>query len=341
LSTKASAAEPADTSAMSGMQQWKRIRRANAVAPLVDILLWPLVVVSGLILKLTRRLGLQRLPLCRNSLVSIGVLPVRRHYYEPFFGPGELRYPLDQERDLPGIDWNLARQLAFLSSLQFEQELTVPGHRQTPALDYHFDNASFRAGDAEFLYQVIRACKPGKIIEVGSGQSTRMARAAIKRNMEESGGYSCQQISIEPYENDWLEQLGVVVLRQRLEDVDVSIFDSLGPNDLLFIDSSHVIRPQGDVVVEYLEIIPRLRPGVIVHVHDIFSPRDYPREWLLEKLLLWDEQYLFEAFMTNNRDWSILAALNFLKHREFAGLQRVCPFLTDKHEPASIYIQRN
>ena len=73
--------------------------------------------------------------------------------------------------------------------------------------------------------------------------------------------------------------------------------------DILFIGSSHVIRPQGDVLFEYLELLPTLKRGVIVHVHDIFSPRDYPQSWLLDEVRLWNEQYLLEAFLTDNEHW--------------------------------------
>lgn len=159
-------------------------------------------------------------------------------------------------------------------------------------------------------------------------------------NRRELPTYECEHLCIEPYEAPWLEQAGVRTLRMRVEDVDRSLFQTLGENDLLFIDSSHVIRPQGDVVVEYLEILPSLRTGVIVHIHDIFSPRDYPRDWLLERMYLWDEQYLLEAFLTGNRDWKVLAALNLLRHRQFEALQRVCPYLTPDREPGSFYMQK-
>jgi hypothetical protein len=325
---------------ISGMGQWRRIRRANALAPLVDLILCPLVIPAALILRLVRRLGLQRLPLCRGVLMRIGVLPLRRHYYEPFVTLEDLRSPLDQERELPGIDWDLPGQLAFLATLTYERELVELSTSGAHGLDFRYDNPSFPSGDAEFLYQVIRSKKPRRIIEIGSGQSTRMAHAAIKRNAQEVHGYDCRHICIEPYENLWLEQLGVTVLRQRVEAVDKALFAELDADDLLFIDSSHVIKPQGDVVTEYLEILPRLRSGVVVHIHDVFSPRDYPSEWVIDKLLLWNEQYLLEAFLTSNSEWRVLAALNLLKHRQFEAIRRVCPYLTAAREPGSIYIQR-
>lgn len=99
------------------------------------------------------------------------------------------------------------------------------------------------------------------------------------------------------------------MIRQGVEDVDKSLFSELGKDDILFIDSSHIIRPQGDVLFEYLELLPVLRAGVIVHVHDIFSPREYPKELVMDEVKFWNEQYLLEAFLTSNHEWRIVGAL--------------------------------
>jgi len=272
--------------------------------------------------------------------MRIGVLPLRRHYYEPFILPADLRHGLDKERELPGIEWNVRGQLALLSTLTFEREFIDLLTSKSSDFGFNFNNDSFGSGDAEFLYQIIRKTKPAKVLEIGSGNSTLIARAAIKRNHEENREYRCEHVCIEPYEAPWLETLGVKVLRQRAQDVESALFEELGAGDLLFIDSSHIIRPQGDVLTEYLEILPRLRSGVIVHVHDIYSPRDYPADWLFGKVLLWNEQYLLEAFLTHNRDWEVIGALNLLQHRHYDALHRACPYLTPNREPGSLYIQR-
>lgn len=317
-----------------------RKRIADAVAPVLDLMLFAFVIPAALLLKFVRRVGMSRLRLTRAILIRVGVLPVRNHYYEPFVVPRELRHGLNQERELPGIDLNLEGQLDFLSTLTFENELShlaSPG--SNPAV-FSFGNKSFESGDAEYLYQIIRKIKPARVFEIGSGFSTLMARAAIKKNCEDQADYTCRHLCIEPYEAPWLESAGVEVMRQRVEDVDKSLFRELDGGDLLFIDSSHVIRPQGDVVTEYLEILPILRNGVIVHIHDVFTPRDYLKEWVIDSLLLWNEQYLLEAFLTNNENWGIIGALNLLKNRHFDVLKRVCPYLTRDREPGSIYIQR-
>lgn len=100
------------------------------------------------------------------------------------------------------------------------------------------------------------------------------------------------------------------------------------------------IRPQGDVLYAYLEILPILERGVIVHLHDIFSPRNYLKEWLVDEVKFWNEQYLLEAFLTHNRSWKIIGALNYLHHNHYEVLKSVAPFLTPNREPGSFYIQR-
>ena len=303
-------------------------------------MLTPVAVIAAASLKGIRRLGVQRLPLCRKVLLGIGVLPIRRHYYEPFVHPRDLRKPLEQQRNLPGIDWNIDGQLAFLAELRYATEIPDLTTPRTSRTDFRLNNGSFESGDAEYLYQLIRAKKPSRIVEIGSGHSTLMAQRAVRRNREELGQYECEHVCIEPFEAPWLEQAGVTVIRQQVENVATGLFAQLGRDDLLFIDSSHIIRPQGDVVTEYLEILPSLKPGVLVHVHDIFSPRDYLREWVVDRMWLWNEQYLLEGFLTNNDSWKVIGALNLLHHTHFDQLHRVCPYLTMDREPGSFYIQR-
>lgn len=148
-------------------------------------------------------------------------------------------------------------------------------------------------------------------------------------------------VYIEPYEMPWLESVFQRVMRRRVETLDFELFESLGADDILFIDSSHVIHPQSDVLLECLEILPRLAPGVIVHFHDVFSPRDYLREWVVDEVRLWNEQYLLEAFLTCNADWKVIGALNYLRHHHYDRLHAACPFLDADREPGSLWIQRN
>ncbi len=315
-------------------------RLARALLPIVDFLLAPFVYPSALLMKAVRRAGVHRMPRCKRALLQMGVFPIRDHYYEPLFDGRKLNRPLDRARELPGIDWNIAGQLDLLSHFRFGNELKDIPASKTADLAFHFNNGAFEAGDAEYLYNLIRLKKPARIVEIGSGFSTLMAIRAVKRNQADNPGYQCRQLCIEPYEKPWLERTGVTVLRQRVEDAGKGLFAELAKDDILFIDSSHMIRPQGDVLFECLELLPALQTGVIVHVHDIFSPRDYPREWLVDEVKFWNEQYLLEAFLTCNRDWQVIGALNHLHHDHFQRLREKSPYLTQENEPGSFYMQK-
>lgn len=286
------------------------------------------------------RLGPARLPTSRESLRKIGVYPLRDHYYQPLFNDAHLTKPLSDVRTLPGIDWRHAEQLALLERLEFAEELRSLDLLATPKsnLDFSFGNGAFLGGDAEFLYSLIRHIKPRLVLEVGSGHSTKMAHLALERNHIETGR-EYDHVCIEPYEMPWLESLGVRVVRERVEDVDLDTFAALEPDDLLFIDSSHMIRPQGDVLFEYLEVLPTLASGVYVHVHDIFSPRDYPDRWIREEVRFWNEQYLLEALLSNSERYEVVAALNYLQHTDHDHLAAVCPYLGKHQEPSSFYFR--
>ena len=308
--------------------------------PLIDLLLaipaWP----AAWVLKAVRRIGVHRLPACRRLLLGIGVFPIRNHYYEPQFDYRNKRQPFTDDRMLPGVDWNLRTQLALLAKFTYADELAGLPRTKPGELGYYLENDSFLSGDAEYWYQLIRTFKPARIFEIGSGNSTLMAMRAIRKNLADDPRYQCKHVCIEPYEQPWLEDTGVTVCRERIEDLDLAFFSELGEDDVLFIDSSHVIRPQGDVLFEYLELLPRLNKGVIVHVHDIFSPKNYPTRWLEDEVVFWNEQYLLEAFLSHNRDWKVIGALNYLHHKHYRELKTVAPFLTPEREPGSFYVQR-
>ncbi len=286
------------------------------------------------------KLGPARLPLSTRSLKNMGLFPIPDHYYFPLFNDAHLRKRLSDVRTLPGIDLRHESQVSLLSQLQFADELRSLDLKGSPGSDLDFDleNLFFGNGDAEFLYSMIRHLKPRRVFEVGSGNSTKIAQLAIKRNVAEDGG-TVEHVCIEPYEMPWLEQLGVRVIRERVEDVGLSLFSQLESSDLLFIDSSHMIRPQGDVLFEYLEILPNLASGVFVHIHDIFTPRDYLEQWVRTEVLMWNEQYLLEVLLGNRERYEIVAAINYLYHAEFDRLLAVCPHLLPDDEPGSFYFK--
>ena len=177
---------------------------------------------------------------------------------------------------------------------------------------------------------MIRHFRPRKIVEIGCGQSTIVAHLAIADAKAADSQYSCRQICYEPFENPWLDGLGIEIKRELIEKSDLTLFRSLSPGDIVFIDSSHALRPMGDVEFEFLHILPNLPKGVIVQVHDIFSPRDYPAQWLNVERRFWNEQYLLEAFLSFNKEFEIICSLNHLMHLGSPQFKHAFPILAER-----------
>ena len=264
-------------------------------------------------------------PRYRAKADRIGVHWRSTHYYQPTYSNADLPAEVTHERVLPGLDLHEDDQLKLLKSFDYGEELRELLSGRRDELTYSYDNNQYGPGDADALYAVVRHLKPRRVFEIGSGNSTKMAAHAMAKNTSEDAGYHCEHLCIEPYEMPWLEKLGPRIIRSRVEDVPISLFQELEAGDILFIDSSHVIRPFGDVLVEFQQIVPSLKPGVIVHVHDVFTPRDYPEKWLREDRRLWNEQYLMEVLLLNSSRYATMLALNWIKHNHAAEFARAFP----------------
>lgn len=312
------------------------------VSPVADILLAPVTFLGALYFALLKRIGLRRLAISRSIFHFTGMFPLVDHYYEPLFNPRHLKAPLDRDRVLPGLDLATENQLNLLSRFTFTEELRRIPVNATSELTYYYHNGSYESGDAEFLYQMVRLYKPKNIIEIGCGQSTLLIQRALTANREENRENNCNHTCVEPYENPWLEKLAVILKRSKVEDLPLEFFSVLGPGDILFIDSSHVVRPQGDCEFEYLRLLPSLAKGVVIHVHDIFTPKDYPREWIVEEGRIWTEQYLLEAFLSHNKDFRVIGAVNYLHHHHRQALAAVAPMLATEpdREPGAFWLEK-
>ena len=307
---------------------------------LLDLILIPVIFFSGIFLKFYRKVGSKRFPINTNLLKKIGVFPIIDHFYEPFFNHKTLTEDFSKIRNLPSINFREQEQLDLLKSFKFQKDFQsfLDSEANLKTLrSFSITNGSYGAGDAEILFNFLRLKKPSKIIEIGSGNSTKVIEAALKLNIKEGSNpkFTC----IEPYK-PWLKSTEhIKILRSKLEQTSLDWTKELSDGDFLFIDSSHMIRPQGDVLYEYLEIIPTLNPGVFVHVHDIFSPRDYPETWLKTDVKFWNEQYLLETLLSNSNRYKVIASLNYLAKDYFEELKKVCPHLNAKHEPAAFYFE--
>lgn len=305
----------------------------------VDILLSFAIIPSSLILYFFRYFGGHKFRFSKFILKKIGIFPIIKNYYEPVFDFDNLKYDLNSKRNLPGINMNISEQIKLLNNLIHYNELKeLKLNELSSNSKFNIKNNFFEGGDVDIYYQIIRYFKPKKIIEIGSGYSSLIALEAIKNNKNKEN-FVTNIICIEPFENKWLEKTGVKVIREKVENVKEDLLTSLKKNDILFVDSSHVIKPQGDLLKIFLEILPKLEKGVLVHIHDIFTPRDYPSKWLKEENRFYNEQYLFEAIMGHSSRYKIICSLNYLKNDYYNDLKKICPYLDKNSEPASMYLQ--
>ena len=287
-----------------------------------------------------RKRGAENLPITSKFLKKIGLYPIINHYYDPKFEYSNDEKKIYLNRNLKSINLNEQNQLKFLENLNFNNELIELNlNKGSKKFNFYFRNGSFEEGDAEIYYQIIRHFKPKKIIEVGSGHSTLIAMEAIQKNKDFKVDTSIK--CIEPFENKWLENLNLEIIRKPLEQISLNWNEELNENDIFFLDSSHIIRPDGDVIKFYLEILPNLKSGVIVHIHDIFTPKNYLANWTFDKVRLWNEQYLLEGILANSEKYKILLSLNYLKNNHYKNLANKCPYLESSSEPGSIYLKVN
>lgn len=241
---------------------------------------------------------------------SLGVSVTPLHFY----------FPVPSLRSFHRKDWRACRPCAAVDLHLNEQvqrlrnELlpfaTECAFAETPRPgnhEFHFNNGFFERVDAEVAWSFVRQRKPRRVVEVGAGNTTLVLGAALARNARD--GFPGDLTSIEPHPAAFLRQ-GVPGLTRLIErpvqQVPLELFRSLRENDLLFIDSSHVVSMDSDVLFECLRILPELAPGVLVHFHDIFTPLDYPEKFVMKNLCFWGEQYLLEAFLAFNSAFRVM-----------------------------------
>ena len=240
---------------------------------------------------------------------GLGVSVIPSHFYFPvpklksFQGKNWAA-----NRPCPGIDFRFPEQLARLQTdiLPYASEWTFPEVANGDAHKFHFNNGFFERIDAEIAYSFVRHRKPKRIVEIGSGNTTLVMATALRKNQTE--GYNCELTSIEPFPAPYLKDglNGLTRLIEKpVQQVPIDVFKTLEAGDILFIDSSHVVAMDSDVLYEFLQIVPQVAPGVLIHVHDIFTPLDYPKKWVMTNLCFWSEQYLLESFLAFNNSFKI------------------------------------
>ncbi|HJX81328.1 MAG TPA: class I SAM-dependent methyltransferase [Candidatus Udaeobacter sp.] len=254
------------------------------------------------------------------------VTPV--HFYQPIPDTQSLSETLwDRPSELVGIDMNDSAQLDLLRRQfskfrhEYEQLPTEPTEEPTR---FYLNNGLFGGLDALVAYCMVRHFQPRLLVEIGSGFSSLVLGEALTKNNESN------LVCIDPSPQNFLRQNlpGLhSLIEKRVQDIDVDFFSQLNHGDILFIDSSHTVKIGGDVNYLFLEVLPRLKPGVIVHIHDIFLPFDYRRDWVMEQFRFWSEQYLLHTFLTLNSEFEVQMANSYLNHYHQEELKVTFPTL--------------
>jgi len=239
------------------------------------------------------------------------------HQPPQYVSPGHFYSPISSIEDIEraittapasfsGIDLREDRQLALLEKLsRYYAEIPFPAEKNE-RFRFAFHNPSYSWGDAIILFCMIRELKPRRILEIGSGHTSALILDTNERYF--GGGIDCMFVEPHPELLFSLlrpnEDRGTRVIRRKLQDVDIALFDTLEAGDILFVDSSHVVKAGSDCHLLFSDVLPRLNPGTLIHFHDIFERFEYPAEWLREGRG-WNEQYVLRAFLQFNSEFRI------------------------------------
>lgn len=249
------------------------------------------------------------------------------------------------DRGLPlGFDSKLDAQLTLVKTIApYAQELRdVPWDAPIGPPAYHWNNDFWRGADALAQYSLLRHLKPQRVVEIGCGWSSLLLSRALAAN-EQDGASAAEVDQIEPYPRR--ELLSALPDTWRLHETILqrapfAPFEALRSGDVCFYDGSHVARAGSDVVWFFFEVLPRLAPGVVVHVHDIFWPADYPDEWIFERGQTWNEQYVLQAFLMFNSEFELLLANQELAHTHLDQLEQAYDGVGDSVSGVSVWLHR-
>ena len=284
------------------------------------------------------RLG--RLALAKRIAESRGHELVRRDFYSPLPDVAQLPDSLwSESRPMVGVDLGTDSAMALIE----EQLGTYIGEFDPPSdrPGYEFARSSYGPGDAEILYAVMRHLKPSLVVELGSGASSHFIHAARERNgMGEHHVYDPYPFAV-PSVSALGRVEGVILHLEPGERLDTAeIAGSLNAGDVLFVDTTHTVKTGGDVDRIFLDLVPRLAPGVWIHVHDIFLPYEYPRAWVVDERRAWGEQYLLQALLVFNGGFQVEIPLYAVACAHAVRLAAVVPSFSPGIAPGAFWFSR-
>lgn len=273
-------------------------------------------------------------------LQTMGFHLTQNHFYEPIPDTRYLKKSLwNKKRFIEGINYQEKKQLSLLSVFvkKYKKEYSLFSLENDNS-GYYIKNGMFESIDGEILYCMIRHIKPERIIEIGSGFTSLLIEKALSKNAKG------KLTIIDPYPEDvykYGNNIKHTLIKNKIENVSLSEFEKLKENDILFIDSSHVLKIGSDVQFEMLEIFPRLKKGVIVHIHDIFLPSEYPFPHVTKNYMFWNEQYVLHAFLQYNNFFQVLWGGSFMHLFHPEKLQKAFPSYNKTiNWPGSFWIKK-
>jgi hypothetical protein len=278
----------------------------------------------------------------RAGFSRVGLQVVLKTFYSPIPEVRELPPGVfDRVSELHGVEWDLDGQLRFVSERLAQPMAEFTRRRGNgDRWQYTPENPSYGLLDATVLYGMIRALNPARVVELGSGHSTLVTAAAGRANAAD--GHPMRLEAFDPYPGVVSDDLpGLTALhRVAAQDVPMPTFEQLDEGDVLFVDTTHTVRIGSDVNFIVLEVLPRLAPGVVVHIHDIFLPHEYPRRWLEDFGLYWNEQYLVHAFLALNSGYEVVCAVAALRKQRGRELEAVLPPGVAEQEGSAFWLRR-
>jgi hypothetical protein len=250
----------------------------------------------------------------RDLALQHGILCLKQNYSSPVTVASEIDTSLlGKKRILPGIHFDKER-IARLGNHLAVHAGEFPwrsGAGDKPEVPW---GDMFPTLDSLVLYAMVRQFKPQNYIEVGCGYSSRVSSAAARKNHED--GVNTLVKYIEPYPGERLEEANLCgdLVVKKIQEVPLEMFSALGPGDMLFIDTSHIMKCQSDVEWELLHILPSLKSGVIIHIHDVYTPYEQPPAWLDNNYApgFYNEQYAFEALLSGGGRFQPLFPIHFV-----------------------------
>jgi hypothetical protein len=254
------------------------------------------------------------------------------HFYSPVVDPETVRNYVTKARltkwfEVAGIDLAIPEMEAFWTASAPFLAATPFTSEPADSLRYYWRDSPYPIGDAVTYRAVINAARPRRIVEVGSGFST----ACALDTLDEIGLDLTQLTCIEPFPAALLRRLRasdhgrVTILESMVQDVPTHVFEALEANDILFIDSTHVLKTGSDVHFEFFSVLPILKPGVLVHFHDIRWPFEYPHEFIFDRNFSWNEAYALRAFLMYNNKFSVIFYNSLFAAHHEALIRRTLP----------------